>query len=106
MCHRHLTRYLIIGVALSVLLSGSVLQASVLLFSNFEPDPLGFYPTAGYALSQNGPWMGASFSTSEAATLDYANVVLFATGPNDPAVSVSVYSDNNGLPGNDSRTSV
>ena len=44
-------------------------------------------------------FLAASFSPSQAATLDYALVALFPTRPPDPEVNVFVYGDSSGVPG-------
>ena len=80
---------------LAAVWTGATLQASIIpVFSN-----LGYYPSSGYDLSGSQSFLAASFSPSQAATLDYAQVALFPTAPPDPQINVFVYSDSSGVPG-------
>lgn len=83
----------------ALLIAPSALQAvSVNLFSNFGPDP-GYSLDSGYRLdSFVGGVLGARFTVDGLASLDYASVALFPSGPPDPQVEAYVYSDNHGLP--------
>ena len=80
---------------LATVWTGATLQASIIpVYSNF-----GYQPSSGYDLSGNQVFLAASFSPSQAATLDYALVALFPTHPPDPEVNVFVYGDSAGVPG-------
>ena len=80
---------------LAAVWTGATLQASIIpVYSNF-----GYLPSSGYDLSGDQVFLAASFSPSQAATLDYAQMALFPTHPPDPEVNVFVYGDSAGLPG-------
>jgi hypothetical protein len=85
------------ALVMAALGGGTELRASIVpVYSNFPVAPAG-----GYQLDQSQPYyLGASFSPSQAATLDHVVVPLFFQ-QTDPQVSLQVflYGSDGGMPG-------